>query len=181
MSDWEFVCDRLYVRSCTSLWISVGVFVWQLCIYMWVRWGVCSCVCVCVVERHSAGLHFSDKPWWVSTEWGQDEVWHPARGFLVCVCGGGDPGTHLKPSTHHPLHPLPTSHLHPHTLHFWVEKWELLHGGCLCLAAHHHRCPSPALTARGYRIKSVIRYASRPSLASHHWNWTPCLLQIARV
>lgn len=102
MSDWEFVCDRLYVRSCTSLWISVGVFVWQLCIYMWVRWGVCSCVCVCVVERHSAGLHFSDKPWWVSTEWGQDEVWHPARGFLVC--GGGGP--------RHPsqaLHPSPTT------------------------------------------------------------------------
>ena len=93
---------------------------------------VCVCVCVlCVAERHSAGLHFSDKRWWVSAE-------RALGGRLECDI---QPGAYWwGGGTRHPsqpFHPSPTTaptlHLHPATLHFWVEKWELLHGGWLCL------------------------------------------------
>lgn len=109
-----------------------------------------------VVEWHSTVLHFSDKQWWVSAERAREEE---GRGWSVSssqgLIGGGAPRHPSQPF--HPSFAVPSApHLHPLTLHFWVEKWELLHGGWLCLMpCNSPPSPllslsrSPALTALG--------------------------------
>ena len=134
--------------------------------FIWV-WVSSVCVCVCCVWQSGTVLGCISVI--SGDEWAQRERW--GGGWSVTssqglIDGGGAPGTHRNPSTHHPLQPPPYTSTQPLSISEWRnESCCTVVDSAWCLAARcrHCHCRPPALTAQGgYRIESVIRYASRP-------------------
>ena len=144
------------------------------------------CVCVlCVAERHSAGLHFSDKRWWVSAEraWGGGGggvvgVWHPARGLLM-VGGHQAPIATPPPITHYSPHPTPPPSHSPFLSGEMrgAARWLTLPDASQ-LVAVTAAVALPLLQHRG--VTESNPSSDTPLGPSRCWNWTPRLLQIAR-
>lgn len=127
--------------------MCVFLSVWTPCVCCeW--WSGTVLCCISVIS--------SDE--WVQRERGGAGVCHPAMGLLV----GGALRHPIQPL--HPSAAVPsTPNLHPLALHFWVEKWELLHGGWLRLMPRNAP-PSPLLSlSRSPALTALEVTDSNPS------------------